>query len=74
MLDCFVTQQRVVAGFKLEEERFRRAPVYDFSQPPHPGQLFYENFAWGITGLRWRERAAVASGQLGVEQNAPHGS
>ena len=54
MVACFVSQQEVLHNFAIGEERFRRAPAYDFTSPPHPGKLFYENFDWGITGERWR--------------------
>jgi len=54
-LDCFSTQRRTLAPFSAERELFRRAPDYDFSQPPHPGTLLYERHDWGMTGTRWRE-------------------
>ncbi|HZT39729.1 MAG TPA: PIG-L family deacetylase [Bryobacteraceae bacterium] len=75
MFDCFVTQQHMLAHFKLDAERFRRAPEYSFLQPPHPGKLHYENFNWGITGQRWRELAALALNSLGLSTNhAAHGT
>lgn len=58
MLACFKTQQDMVQRFQVDCERFRRAPVYDFTQPPHPGRLLYERWEWGITGADWRLRAA----------------
>jgi len=51
-------------------ERFRAAPVYDFTQAPHPGKLFYENFDWGMTGERWRDLAAEALNELGMVARA----
>lgn len=54
MLDCFETQKKVLAAFSTNAERFRPAPAYDFTQPPHPGPLHYEHFNWGMTGERWR--------------------
>jgi hypothetical protein len=45
----------VLQAFTVEVERFRAAPDYDFTQAPHSGALFYENFNWGMTGARWRE-------------------
>lgn len=59
MLDAFTTQYATLAPFGAVEECFRRAPPYDFAQPPHPGMLYYERFDWGMTGLRWRELAAA---------------
>lgn len=60
MFDCFTSQRHVLADFRIDQEAFRPAPSYDFSQPPHPGQLHYEQFDWGVTGHRWRELAAEA--------------
>ena len=60
MFECFRTQQAMLAQFRLDAERFRLAPHYDFSHPPHPGRLFYENYDWGMTGARWRELACEA--------------
>jgi N-acetylglucosamine malate deacetylase 2 len=66
MLDCFVTQQSTLAPFETAIERFRLAPVYDFSQPPHEGTLYYDNFPWGVTSSEWRELAAEATRELGL--------
>jgi hypothetical protein len=75
MFDCFVTQQRVLSQFKLDAERFRRAPEYSFLKPPHIGKLLYETLNWDITGQRWRELAAEALNALGLSINhAAHGS
>jgi LmbE family N-acetylglucosaminyl deacetylase len=59
MLDCFATQRQVLAAFPIGTERLRPAPHYDFTQPPHPGRLFYENFPWGLSGERFRQLAAA---------------
>jgi LmbE family N-acetylglucosaminyl deacetylase len=64
MLDCFATQRAVLAGFATAVERYRAAPRYDFTRPPHPGRLYYEGEAWGIAGALWRERAAAALAEL----------
>lgn len=64
MLDCFATQRTVLAAFPPSDETLRPAPRADFTLPPHPGELFYERFAWGMTGARFRERAATALRQL----------
>jgi LmbE family N-acetylglucosaminyl deacetylase len=64
MLDCFVTQRAVLAGFAVAVERYRAAPRYDFTRPPHPGRLYYEGQAWGIAGTLWRGRAAAALAEL----------
>ncbi len=53
-LDCFASQRRTLAAFSPDIESFRPAPAYDFAAPPHPGPLLYEQYAWGMTGARWR--------------------
>ncbi len=60
MFCCFQSQQEVLRMFPIGEERFRRAPAYDFTSPPHPGKIWYENWDWGITGERWRRLAEEA--------------
>jgi N-acetylglucosamine malate deacetylase 2 len=68
MLDCFVTQKQTLVSFRdVEHEAFRVAPAYDFTQPPHPGDLWYERHDWGMTGARWRSlaREAPAACQAG---------
>jgi LmbE family N-acetylglucosaminyl deacetylase len=67
MIDCFTTQRWLLAQFDLSPERFRLAPAYDFRQPPHPGELHYETFGWGITGAGWRRAAAAALDLLGLD-------
>jgi LmbE family N-acetylglucosaminyl deacetylase len=59
MLDCFATQRAVLAAFPVGTERLRVAPDYDFTRAPHDGRLFYENFAWGLSGERFRQLAAA---------------
>jgi LmbE family N-acetylglucosaminyl deacetylase len=67
MLACFATQQQTLAQFRTEVERFRPAPSYDFTAPPHGGRLHYENFDWGITGYEWRRNAREALRNLEVQ-------
>jgi LmbE family N-acetylglucosaminyl deacetylase len=58
MLACFASQQATLSQFEVAaEELLRPAPAYDFARPPHPGQLFYERFPWGMTGARFRDLA-----------------
>ncbi len=66
MLNCFKTQQRVLSGFPISDEKFRIAPRYVFGKPPHEGRLFYENFPWGMTGEHWRNLAVQAVRNLGL--------
>jgi LmbE family N-acetylglucosaminyl deacetylase len=68
--DCFTSQQQVLRWFQLETESFRVAPRYDFTQPPHPGTLYYELFPWGITGPGWRALARKALNDLALEAGA----
>ena len=67
LLTCYETQERMLSQFPIEVERFRPAPKYDFTQPPHAGRLWYENFAWGTGPDEWRRRAAHAMERLGQE-------
>jgi LmbE family N-acetylglucosaminyl deacetylase len=60
MLSAYVSQQVVLSGFSVGPERLRPAPAYDFTNPPHPGKLWYESLGWPMTGERWREIAAAA--------------
>jgi LmbE family N-acetylglucosaminyl deacetylase len=60
MLHCFRTQGHVLRQFRVDYERFRESPAYDFSQPPHSGPLLYERWGWGISGLAWRQKAIEA--------------
>ena len=60
MLACFRTQQEILSRFGLQFERFRTAPAYDFTLPPHPGPLLYERWGWSIHGAAWREQARRA--------------
>ena len=64
MLACHVSQARTLAQFGVTIERYRVAPCYDFTSPPHPGQLWYEQFDWGMTGARWRALASEALAEL----------
>lgn len=57
MYDAHKSQANVLSRFSASVERFRCAPDYDFSQPPHSGPLNYENWGWEMTGERWRELA-----------------
>lgn len=54
---AYKSQSLVLSTFPLERERFRVAPEYHFSKPPHPGELWYERMGW-MTGDRWRALAA----------------
>ncbi len=57
MFDSFPTQRQVLEMFSLQSEKFRVAPRYDFTQPPHDGELLYERFGFA-QGCEWRRRAS----------------
>lgn len=67
LMNCFTTQRSTLQYFSVDVECFRPAPRYDFTNPPHPGQLFYESFDWGVSGKRFRELASAALQELGLE-------
>jgi len=69
MYTCFRTQASVLAPFSVETERFRPAPRYDFSKPPHPGTLFYEQHPWGMTGARFRSHVVETLQELRLPKN-----
>ena len=60
MFECFHTQRQVLCWFPIEVERFRKAPAYNFTRPPHPGKLHYDYFDWGVTGEKWLRLAREA--------------
>lgn len=66
LIACHATQRETLARFPLHVERFRPAPAYDFTQPPHAGPLHYEHYPWGMTGARFRDLAAQALDELGL--------
>jgi LmbE family N-acetylglucosaminyl deacetylase len=68
MFQCFRTQREVLRWFGVDVERFRRAPSYDFTRAPHAGQLYYENFDWGVSGAHWRQLAQAAIDTLRLER------
>jgi LmbE family N-acetylglucosaminyl deacetylase len=66
MIECFPSQMHMLQHWPLDVERYREAPVYDFTRPPHEGALYYEHFDWGVTGERWRLLAGEALRTLGA--------
>jgi LmbE family N-acetylglucosaminyl deacetylase len=64
MVHCHRTQLRTLAGFALEIERFRPAPIYDFSELPNGGRLLYEAHDWHMSAARWRRLVADGREQL----------
>lgn len=66
-LDCFFTQRAMLAQFPCAVERYRIAPRYDFTRPPHPLPTYYDHFPWGITSGRFCRLAAEANRELRKE-------
>lgn len=64
LLSVHASQASSLRHVPLDYERLRRAPRYDFSRPPHTGQLLYETFDGSMTGEKWREAAVVALERL----------
>lgn len=65
MIQSFTTQQKTLQPFmRPEVERFRVAPEYDFTRPPHEGKLWYENFNWGSDGATWRKMASQTLSEI----------
>lgn len=66
MYGCFRSQREVLQYFPIGTERFRPAPRYEFSRPPHAGPLYYEHFDWGMTSERFCTLARTALAELGI--------
>jgi LmbE family N-acetylglucosaminyl deacetylase len=66
VLDRFESQAPVLHQFPLQSEPLRPAPVYDFSNPPHAGDLYYQRFAWAPDPAQWRTLACRAFRDLGI--------
>jgi N-acetylglucosamine malate deacetylase 2 len=70
MFRYFTTQQKVLSAFPLNVERFRIAPRYVFTTPPHDGPLDYERYCTTITGAEWRANAEQALHILRAKRRA----
>lgn len=66
LIDCYASQRHLLGGFPVDAERFRVAPRYDFTAPPHRGALYYESQPWGWSGERFRKLAAECLDELEV--------
>ena len=67
----FVTQSDLLETFPIEVERFREAPRYLFTVPPHDGELDYERRCKKVTGAQWREQAERALAALRARRQFP---
>ena len=70
MFEQFLSQRACLRDFPVTAERFRIAPRYTFTAPPHEGQLDYERYCATICGVEWRARAGKALEML----RARHGT
>jgi N-acetylglucosamine malate deacetylase 2 len=60
MFEQFISQRDCLREFPITAERFRVAPRYVFTAPPHEGMLDYERYCSTICGDEWRARAGKA--------------
>ncbi len=58
--DAHTSQRWILDNFPPDREALRRAPAYDFAQPPPPGEALYDRYGWPLTSAAWRARAATA--------------
>ena len=68
MFECFESQGPVLDDFGTGYEQFRPAPRYNFTRPPHEGQLNYERYGNPERGLAWRAQALRALQKLRVRR------
>jgi N-acetylglucosamine malate deacetylase 2 len=61
----YVTQRAAVALFRVDAERLRPAPSYDFTAPPPPQEVYYDGHGWSMNSVRWRQEALGALRELG---------
>jgi N-acetylglucosamine malate deacetylase 2 len=66
MIAAHNSQRASLSPFRLDRERFRLAPAYDFRELPNGGALLYERYHWGMNGALWRELAAGAYAKFGL--------
>jgi N-acetylglucosamine malate deacetylase 2 len=64
MFEAFTSQQGLLRTIPVEVERFRSAPRYLFTVPPHEGELDYERLCRKLTGEQWRAEAEKALATL----------
>ena len=52
------SQGDILRNFPPLCEQMRRAPAYDFRQPPPPGEAHYDSYGWPLKSAAWRACAA----------------
>lgn len=70
LLDCFTTQKETLALFRLDAERFRIAPEYEFWRPPQVAPVYYDQQPWGMSSERFCKLAHEAQETLLQEADA----
>ena len=70
MFGRFTSQRDCLKQFPVSVERFRVAPRYSFTLPPHEGQLDYERYCSTVCGEEWRQRAESALELLRARRRA----
>ena len=66
MFDCYRTQRDVLRTFSIVDEKFRQAPRYHFSAPPHVGEVGYVQYMEASSGRAWRRQAWRAAKEIGL--------
>ena len=64
MFACFQSQRQSLELSSLGPEKFRQPTTYDFTAPPQPGRLHYENFDWAPSRDEWQLLARNALADL----------
>ncbi len=64
LIACYPSQASTLQNVPLEQERFRVAPDYDFTRPPHEGAPLYARFPLGLTVRDWCALASTATERL----------
>lgn len=64
MLACLESQRQSLNASLAGPEKFRQPTLYDFTVPPQPGKLLYENFDWAPRSDEWQLLARKALGDL----------
>ncbi len=73
MMSCLTSREFAQPAEPPQSEEFRVAPEYDFSRPPAPGPLLYEQSSPLMDGRTWRRLAGHAQRMLGRNSAASPG-
>lgn len=64
MYECFASQTEIFKYFPISSEKYRQAPVYDFTTPPSQGKMYYDLFNWGIDSHTWFRNSRIAMNEI----------